>query len=149
MKNSILFIALLTLLMTSCKKEDYGNTDIYSKEYAVTWTFQDPSYYTTISVPQITQDVLDNGAMMAYMSNGNGGWVALPCTIPMDASYSSTFTPVFTLGGATIWKTDTDLLTLDPGLSTFKIVVLTQKQLIAHPNLDLTDYESVATELAL
>jgi hypothetical protein len=83
------------------------------------------------------------------MSNGNGGWVALPCTLPMDASYSSTFTPVFALGDVTIWKLDTDLLTLDPGYSTFKIVVLTPKQLIAHPNLDLTDYESVATELAL
>lgn len=62
---------------------------------------------------------------------------------------SSTYTPVFYLGGVSIWKTDTDLLTLDPGVSTFKIAVLTQKQLIAHPNLDLTDYESVATELAL
>jgi hypothetical protein len=149
MKNFILFIALLTLLMTSCQKDKYGNTAIYSNQYEVTWTFQDPSYYTTLNIPQITQDVLDNGAVMAYLSNGNGGWVALPCTVPMNASYASTYTPVFNLGGVTIWKLDTDFLTLDPGYVTFKIVVLTQKQLIAHPNLDLTDYESVATELAL
>ena len=31
MKNSILFIALLTLLMTSCKKDNFGNTDVFSK----------------------------------------------------------------------------------------------------------------------
>ncbi len=149
MKNSILIIALLTLIMTSCQKDNYGNTDIYSNKYIVTWTFQDPSYKAILSVPEITQDVLDNGAIMAYLSNGNNGWIALPYTLPVDATYSSTYTPVFYLGGVSIWKTDTDLLTLDPGVSTFKIVVLTQKQLIAHPNLDLTDYESVATELAL
>lgn len=149
MKKSILFIALLALVTISCKKDKYGNTDVYSNTYTVSWTFEDPSYTASMSVSEITQDVLDNGAVMVYMSNNNGGWIALPYTLPMSSTYSSTFTPVIYNGGVKVWKTDTDLLTLDPGTSTFKVVVLTQKQLIAHPNVVLTDYNSVAEEFEL
>jgi hypothetical protein len=142
---SVAFIALFN----SCGKDKYGNTDISSDTYVVGWTFVDPSYRTDISEPLITQDVIDNGAVMVYKSNDNGGWVALPCTLPIDDTYASTFSFVMYEGGVTVWKTDTDLLTLDPGISTFKVVILSQHGLIQHPNLDLTDYEAVEKELNL
>jgi hypothetical protein len=149
MKKAFFLLFLTSLIFVACKKDKYGNTDIYSNTYSVYWTYEDPSYTATISEAKITQEVIDKGAVMCYMSNGSGGWIALPCTLPMDASYSSTYTPVIFVGGVKIWQTDTDMLTLDPGMKTFKVVVLSEHQMIAHPDLDLTDYESVEEELSL
>jgi hypothetical protein len=147
MKRIIFLSAILIALFTSCSKNKYGNTDIISDTYTVSWTFDDPSYKTQISESLITQDIIDNGAVMVYMSNGNGGWIALPYTLPQDATYSSTYSFVLYDGGLTVWKTDTDMLTLDPGTTTFKVVILSQHGLIQHPGLDLTDYEAVEKEL--
>ena len=149
MKKTAFLSLLLVFIMSSCNKNNYGNTNIFSVTYTVSWEFEDPSYVTYVDVPEITQDVLDNGAIMVYMSNDSGGWTALPCTLPMAASYASTYTPEFYKGYVKIVQTDTDLLTVDPGVMDFKVVVLTQKQLTAHPNLVLTDYSSVKEELNL
>ena len=149
MKKIVFLTAILVALFTNCSKNKYGNTDITSDTYVVGWTFDDPSYKTQISEPLITQDIIDNGAVMVYMSNGNGGWIALPCTLPQDATYSSTYSFVLYDGGLTVWKTDTDMLTLDPGTTTFKVVILSQHGLIQHPDLDLTDYKAVEKELNL
>jgi hypothetical protein len=149
MKRIIFLSAILVALFTSCSKNKYGNTDIISDTYTVSWTFVDPSYKTEISESLITQDIIDNGAVMVYKSNGNGGWIALPYTLPLNATYSSTYSFVLYDGGLTVWKTDTDMLTLDPGTTTFKVVILSQHGLIQHPGLDLTDYEAVEKELNL
>jgi hypothetical protein len=149
MKRIIFLSTILVALFTSCSKNKYGNTDITSGTYVVGWTFDAPSYKTQISEPLITQDIIDNGAVMVYMSNGNGGWIALPCTLPIDDTYASTFSFVLYDGGLTVWKTDTDMLTLDPGTTTFKVVILSQHGLIQHPGLDLTNYIEVEKELNL
>lgn len=149
MKRIIFLSAILVALFTSCSKNKYGNTDIISDTYTVSWTFVDPSYKTEISESLITQDIIDNGAVMVYKSNGNGGWIALPYTLPLNATYSSTYSFVLYDGGLTVWKTDTDMLTLDPGTTTFKVVILSQQGLIQHPGLDLTDYKAVEKELNL
>jgi hypothetical protein len=149
MKNKTLtfFFAAIVLVGSSCSKDKYGNTDISSDTYTTTWTYQDPSYYCDLNVPEITQDIVDNGAVFVYMSNGNSAWTALPCTIPIDGSYSSTYTPVHFVGGVRIWKTDTDLLTLDPGSSTFKVVVVSDHGLAKRPNLDWENYNEVKAEI--
>ena len=149
MRKIFLLSAILVALFTSCSKNKYGNTDIISDTYTVSWTFVDPSYKTEISESLITQDIIDNGAVMVYKSNGNGGWIALPYTLPLNATYSSTYSFVLYDGGLTVWKTDTDMLTLDPGTTTFKVVILSQHGLIQHPGLDLTDYKAVEKELNL
>lgn len=149
MKRILFLSVVLVALFNSCSKDKYGNTDISSDTYVLGWTFVDPSYKAVISEPLINQDIIDNGAVMVYKSNGNGGWVALPCTLPIDATYASTYSFVIYDGGVTVWKTDTDLLTLDPGVTTFKVVILSQHGLIQHPNLDMTDYDAVEKELQL
>jgi hypothetical protein len=149
MKRILFLSVVIVALFNSCSKDKYGNTDISSDTYVVGWNFVDPSYRTDITEPLINQDVIDNGAVMVYKSNDNGGWVALPCTLPIDATYASTYSFVIYDGGVTIWKTDTDLLTLDPGVTTFKVVILSKHGLIQHPNLDLTDYDAVEKELNL
>lgn len=150
MRKIFLLSAILVVLFTSCSKNKYGKAEIISNTYTVSWTYAFPSYKTLISEPLITQDIIDNGAVMVYMSHGNGGgWIALPCTLPQDATYSSAYSFVIYDGGLSVWKTDTDMYTLDPGTKTFKVVILSQQGLIQHPGLDLTDYETVEKELNL
>ena len=148
----IIFIILVSMTV-SCKKDDdsayalkneAGNAYIYSAQYTVTWIMSDPGYYCNIEDENITQEVVDNGLVEVYMSNGSGGWIALPITMPVSADYSSTFTPVHYLGGLTIWEYDTDInQSADPGLTTFKIVCINPVAKLAHSDLDWNDYASV------
>jgi hypothetical protein len=144
---SSLFLLAAISLFSSCSKDKYGNTDISSKTYTTTWTYQDPSYYCDLNVPEITQEIVDNGAVFVYMSNGNGGWAALPCAIPIDGNYSSTYTPYHAIGWVRVWKTDTDLVTLDPGSTTFKVVVVSGHGLAQRPNVNWENYNEVKAEL--
>ncbi len=149
MKTNLLLLLFLGAFLSSCRKYDAGNTDITSDTFTVTWNYLDPSYYCEMNIPAVTQDVLDNGAVMVYIQNNSGNWIALPCTLPIDGNYSSTYTPVHSLGKVSVWKTDTDLLTLDPGISTFKVVVVSEHGLAQKPDLDWTDYETVSKALKL
>lgn len=153
-KSVTCLIFLLSLVIIgSCKKDDdsayalkgsAGNANIYSTQYTVTWTLQAPGYYCTMEDVNITQDIVDNGIVEVYMSNGSNGWIALPITIPVDSSYSSTFTPVHYLGGVTVWAYDTDTQQSgDPGSTTFKIVCISAVARLANPNLDWNNYAEV------
>ncbi|MFH0893729.1 MAG: hypothetical protein V2A54_04775 [Bacteroidota bacterium] len=160
------FAALaIALLVGGCKKDDdsmyqlkgdyqpkgnyqpagnYGNANIVSNQFTVTWTLSAPAYYCTIYDGNITQSIVDNGSVEVYMSNGSGGWIALPYTMPMSSTYASTYTPVHYLGGVTVWKYDTDYTQAsDPGTTTFKVVCVSYAGKIANPNLNWNDYNEV------
>jgi len=162
-KNITLFIYLIIIgslaTMNSCKKDDdsayqlkgnyqtagnYGNANITSDQFTVTWTISAPAYYCDISDANITQEIVDNGSVVVYMSNGSGGWVALPYTLPMSSTYASTYTPVHYLDGVTIWKYDTDYTqATDPGSTTFKVVCISASARLANPNVNWNNYEDV------
>jgi hypothetical protein len=109
----------------------------------VTWTISAPGYYCSMTDADITQDMVDNGTIMVYLSNGSGGWIALPYTIPINSTYSSTFTPVHYLNGVTVWKYDTDYTqAVDPGPKTFKVVVIAGHSPLPI-GLNLTNYDAV------
>lgn len=144
--TGFIFITLL-VIVSSCKKDDdstYGNANIYSAQYTVTWTMEAPGYYCTMDDANITQDIVDNGIVEVYMSNDSDGWVALPITIPVLSTYSSTFTPVHYLGGVTVWAYDTDTeQSGDPGTTTFKIVCISAAAKLANSSLDWNNYAAV------
>jgi hypothetical protein len=144
--TGLIFITLL-IIVASCKKDDdsaYGNAKIYSAQYTVTWTAEAPGYYCTIDDEYITQDIVDNGSVEVYMSNGSDGWISLPMTLPISSTYSSTFTPVHYLGGVTVWALDTDTeQSADPGSTTFKVVCISAAVKLANSNLDWNNYAAV------
>ena len=153
MKKSVyLVFTLLAVMITvnSCMKGDTGpagrdgNANVLSHQYIVTWTQSPPDYYCDINDPDITQDIVDYGLVEVYMSNGSGGWIALPCTLPVTSTYASTYTPVHYLYGVSIWKTDTDLAqTTDPGPKSIKIVCISEGFLYANKNVNWKNYEEV------
>lgn len=146
-----LLLILWVFVIAGCKKDDdsayqeKGNyPTIYSKQYTVNWTLSAPGYYCSITDANITQAVVDKGYVEVYLSNDNSGWIALPITMPITSTYSTTYTPVHYLGGITIWAYDTDTQqTDDPGSTTFKVVIISAVARQANPTLNVKNYEEV------
>ncbi|MDC0302407.1 hypothetical protein OAL39_01745 [bacterium] len=153
MKKNFLYLCamIFTLALTSCSKEEYGNTTTETNTYnSGSWVFNDPSYYTDINVAAINQDVLDNGAVLVYVSINGSPYSQLPLTFFTSADYSSTLEVQHSLGLVRVLWTDSDLIEPNmPPAMTFKIVVMSQSQIITNPNLDTTNYKEVAEALNL
>ena len=80
MKQKILFLSaiIFTLALTNCNKDEYGNTTTETSTHTSgNWVYSDPSYYTDISVPEITQGVVDNGAVLVYLVTSGGAGYSL------------------------------------------------------------------------
>lgn len=164
--KKLLFIAVLfSLSFTACQKEEgpagpigpqgpqgpqgnNGNANVHSATFIVNpgdWAYNAPSYYVTLSYPQITQDIINTGAVLVYLQNNPGNYSQLPLTFYPSNTYSETFEISSGLSNVKIFRTDSDLT--DPGpvsnALTFKVVVIASSGKKANPNLDLKDYSKV------
>lgn len=98
-----------------------------------TWGFS-----AIINLGAIDQDIVDKGAVMVYEQLGTG-WLALPYTYG-KVSRSYLFSP----GMVKIYIQNTDGSTAtNPGAITYRIVVISASNRMAHPNVDYTNYEEV------
>ncbi len=160
MKASTQIAALLLFFATfsACKKEGPagpagkdGNANVKSQTFTVgSWNYSAPSYYADISYGAITQDIINSGAVLVYVSNGSGGYSQLPLTYYTSSSYSSTFEVVSAPGAVRIYATDSDLLQpANPGTRVFKVVAISSSARAAHPGLDWNDYAAVKHALQL
>jgi hypothetical protein len=130
-----------------------GNANVHSYTYNVftsDWILNAPNYGVDLSVPEITQSILDDGAVLVYMSNGSGGWMPLPYT-SWYSSYARLIKANILYEDVTIWVLDSDLTqTPNPGDRTFKIVVIGGSVASKMPsNIDLNNYMQVAKYLKL
>jgi hypothetical protein len=149
-----------SLLFISCTKEGPqgpqgnpgldGNANVHSYLYHVTsWTLDGTEYYNVLLADYITQDILDNGAVLVYMSNGSGSWLALPFTMWYNG-YGEVTSQVISVGGITIWVSDSDLAPQAyPGNIDFKVVAIGGSTKSAMSAIDLKDYSAVAKFLKL
>ena len=99
-------------------------------------------YSTTITTPNITQDILDHGAVMVYYKPINtSNYTALPFTVPINGNYSTTFY-LFYDGYIQLKSLDSDTKTLLPvDIMYIEVVAIDGNQRIPNPDLDLKDYE--------
>ena len=130
-----------------------GNANVHSYTYDVftsDWNQVAPNYGVDLSVPEITQSILDDGAVLVYLSNGSGGWMPLPYT-SWYSGYARLYKANILYEDVTIWVLDSDLTqTPNPGDRTFKIVVIGGSVASKMPsNIDLNNYEQVAKYLKL
>lgn len=169
MKSILKAVGLLILasglfFMSSCRKDkyqpkgyyqpagDYGNTAINSFTFLPdNWMIDDTTgnnfqYVTFKDWSGITQSVIDNGAVMAYIGNGTA-WIALPVTTADSKFGTLSFSYIYSQGSITILLHGYDLnVETTPndfsGLK-FKIVTITGVGLGANPELDYTNYTEV------
>ncbi|MBL7933245.1 MAG: hypothetical protein JNL60_15170 [Bacteroidia bacterium] len=137
---SILMIGSATLL-TNCKKGDTGpagaagtngkdgNANVKSQTSTnLTWTFNSSTlaYETNIAVPAITQDIVDKGAVLVYLQEGNSS-SQLPTSSMYDSATIVFFNFEYSVGNVKVTFTNSDLdNTLVPQSTTkFKIVAMT------------------------
>ena len=120
-----------------------GNANVVSSSITSgSWTFVSPSWSQSFSYSAITQDILDNGAVLVYVASGVN-YYQLPYTFYPSSVYSRTYTYVHYLGGLKVYVTDSDLDTTEPGTLKFKVVVIEASGQIKNPNVDLNNYQAV------
>lgn len=166
MKTILTSLALLLILFSSCTKEGpqgpvgpQGNANVNSETFTVTptqWQLSDtlvgfPSHilFVDFAIAGITQNVLDNGAVIIYSKYNNTD------LIPLPFSYQSTTTQVYYtddiyVGGAEIQVQLGNFNT--PNISSdqvFKIVVVNGNYRLAHPEVNWKDPRRVMEVLHL
>jgi hypothetical protein len=153
MKNLIKTCILISaLLFNSCIGEQGpqgpagkdGNANVQSSSLTTSsWSYLSPDWYINFTYPAITQDILDKGAVLVYVQSGSN-YFQLPYTFYPTSTFSRTYTFRHYLGGLSVYVTDSDLIQPDnPGLLTFKVVVIASSALAKHPNVDLNNYNEV------
>ncbi len=165
MKRIIFYFTILaTVFMFSCTKEGKvgpqgpagingtngtdGNANVHSYTYngaSANWALSAPNYYCDLTVPEITQSIIDNGAVLVYLSNGSGGWLALPF-VQWYNGYGHQYNAVISVGAIRIWVSDSDLTQAsNPGTVSFKVVVMDGVTL--PKNVDPKNYYEVSNYL--
>lgn len=154
MKNKLtLLFSTALLAFTGCKKDVAGpqgepgadgNANVTSATISIsTWVLSGVRYSATLSIGAITQDVMSNGAVLFYISDGGNGWIAMPYSFYMSG-YQSMFYADWYLGGATIYNKNSNLSApAYPGTRVFKIVTIGGAARLAHQELDYNNYELV------
>lgn len=152
-----LLIAGVTSL-SSCKKEGPigpagkdgidGNANVTSNTFTVNswnWTLSDYVYYADLSVPSITSSIANTGLVQVYMESTSspGVWLNMPWT-EWFSSYTSTYNFNHGTGSVRVFKADSDLQApSNPGLRRFKVIAIESSGMIANPDVDWANYESV------
>ena len=143
MKKVTLILAsmLIVFAIHSCKKKIYGCMDetaenysphatedaencVYPDEeevlvsntvYDVAWSQWGTQWGITVNWPAITQDILDNGSVNAYIRfEGSTDWYPLPFSVPSGyANVTTSYYVAYYLGAADIVCEDDDNLLPD------------------------------------
>lgn len=167
MKKAITIILGVVVLLTgfnACKKEEYqpkgdyqpkgnyGNANVISGTATISnWTYDGTNvwYTATLIDNDISQDIVDGGAVMVYLVNG-GTNLALPVTVYPSSSYSETISYVYGLQQVVIFIQDSDLIQpANPGTLTFRIVKISPAGMAAHPDVDYHNYTAVKDAFGL
>ncbi len=111
------------------------------------WTSSDNNRFwsATLLAEGITQSIVNNGTLSVFMSDNNGGWFAMPYSIGV-----SSWTYGFGVGFVNIYYTNTSYTaTPNPGPRTFRVVIISSSNRMAHPNVNWNNYDEVKTALNL
>lgn len=146
-------MSITAILFNGCAGKDgapgaqgpQGNANVLSYTFSVSsWTYTAPNLWADLVDPDITSDVINNGAVLVYINNG-GNLTQLPYTYYPTNTYSETMSAIHSVGNVQINLTDSDLN--PPGIPSstlvFKVVTLPSRKPLSNPHINFKDYESV------
>lgn len=129
------------------KKDDgscvFGNTN--SAIITVTaneWSGGDNGYFVVKQVGIITSEIVGNGAVLCYVKQPDGFYLALPASV-WYGTYTWHFNFDYNIGSIRLVTQDSDGMTLNPGPNTFKIVVIKDNILNQYPEVNINDHDQV------
>lgn len=157
MKKFLLPLLTLVVLFAGCRKEEIIRQEIYRSGTEMTVKYIDVApaewvtnssvdyYYATVTVPEITDDVIENGCVLAYYVDASERDNQLPYLLPQSESVYYVDTHLDTIYTTDLWTlnfrydveksnitfimessdfhTDADVANLT-GNCTFKVVIL-------------------------
>jgi hypothetical protein len=150
-------VILFGLTLNACKKAETGpagkngtdgNANVYSTGIVnldSLWVYNsvDDFYTATLTSAVITQEVVGNGFVMAYIHSGNGGWLALPLSNLFTSGDIFAFEIVN--GGVKFHYMDGNSSTTTTDISNYGLlvrVVIVPAQM-KKPSVDYMNYEEV------
>jgi hypothetical protein len=170
MKKLFLYFAGL-LLISACGKDGApgatgpqgpsGNANVHSSTFVVSSTQwqtigtsgTDYEKYVDLSDPYITQDILDNGAVLVYWITSSGINVQLPYQNVYPAgSTPFIYQPSTTVGTATVeaYYSDWTSFNFNAGSQIkFKVVTIDGSLRVTHPEINWKDPQSIVKGLNL
>jgi len=150
---SLMFLVAGMLVLNGCQKEGPagedgrdGNANVVSTTVTSSaWIYSDPSWTLNIPYAAVTQDIINTGAVLVY-AKVETSFNQLPLTFYQTPTYSTSVEVSSYAGGVNLIWTDSDLIQPNtPNLETFKIVVISSAGIAQNPNVDLSNYEEVAS----
>lgn len=145
----LIAIPVLALTISSCKKKVWGCMDETALNYSsvatedakdciypeqeevvvsntlnnIVWENEGTYWSYTLSWPSITQEVINNGAVSAFLGDGVGGWIQLPYIIYWSG-YFSTVSAAYGVGTVELtWEDSDGFLPSTPDLNSVKCVI--------------------------
>lgn len=95
---------------------------------------------------EITQDVLDNGIVLAFtdLGSGGGGWWSLPLVLPASENLTMVVQYAYLVGGVVIQLTNSIDASVAFAVDGFGVKVIVLPAGANKVGIDLTNYEAVA-----
>lgn len=127
-----------------------GNARIVVKNItASAWFLNEPSWIMNLEVPEVTEDIINNGMVQVYVKIGDVHH-QLPSTFYVSNAYSITLGVSSRVSGIRVSWTRSDWgWEVHPGNQTFKVVILTPEARKQSRVVDWSKYEEVKAELGL
>jgi hypothetical protein len=164
--KKLLTLLSFTFLITSCAKDGEdgapgaqgpaGNANVKSFNFMVTpgqWQATggvgvDYERYVDLSVAEVTQDIVDNGAVLVYWKS-SGSAVQLPVTFPTGGNTLNLLSS-FSVGTVSLeyYFSNFSSFTVNQNFD-FKVIVIDGTLRLQHPEIDWTDSKSIALGLNL
>ena len=170
MKNLFVYFVAL-LLISACGKDGapgvagpqgpVGTANVHSSTFVVgasQWqttgtSGTDYEKFVDLTDPYITQDILDNGAVLVYWITSSGINVQLPYQNVFPAgSTPFIYQPSATVGTATVEAYYTDWTTFNFNANSqikFKVVTIDGSLRVTHPEINWKDSQSIVRGLNL
>jgi len=175
MKKTTYFMAIMLAVFTivsGCKKGDTGpqgppgvnglngNANVTSITAIVnssaTWTWSSPMYYVDVTVPALTSDIMNTGAVEVFVNTDGTGsfWKALPYTV-VTGTVNYGWQYVTLLNDVQVqfaWANGAQ--SGDPNFTygasiMIKIVCIASSGIAKNPDLNFHDYEALKTTFHL
>ncbi len=157
-RKVLIFVVVISVLATlSCTKEGKegspgpagtnGNANVKSQTSTVSaWSWDGAGFYnfSNINVPILTSDIANTGVVMVYLQTTSGEWAPLPRTFAITSAPTSMNQRfVYSTGNVKIIFQNSDLTQPSSSPIVFKIVCIASSGMIAHPNVDILNYNDV------
>ena len=154
--GKIMLVSITAIFLHGCAGKDgapgaqgpEGNANVTAMSYQILssqWAYAAPNLWVGLADPDITNDILNSGAVLVYLDNGSN-ITELPITTYYisPTTYSETMTATHYAGTVQIDIADSDGGTPNAtGTVIFKIVVMSSRHMLQNPHINFHDYTSV------